>query len=204
MQFDKPAIYVWFASNHHRLFEVALINAGFEVKQQLIWNKGMVLGRSDYHWAHEPCLYARKAGQKVPWVGNRKQRTLLRQEPPPDLTQFKKAELIQMLQCFRDDSTDWEIRRDNVNHYVHPNQKPTDLCIKALGNHTLDGALLLDPFLGSGSSLLACEQTHRTCYGLELDPQYCDVIVTRWQDFTGQQAVHEKTGQTYAERAALV
>ena len=194
---EHPAVYVWHSSSNHRLFETALIDAGFEIKQQLIWNKGMVLGHSDYHWAHEPCFYARKKGGKTSWVGDRKNRTILRPGSCIDLTQCEKDELIAMIEAIQNDATVWEIRKDNVQSYVHPNQKPTNLCMRALLNHTVDGAIILDPFLGSGSSIIACEQTKRLCYGLEVEPKYCDILIQRWQDFTGRQAVNAQTGEYF-------
>lgn len=188
-EFSKanPAVYVWHASRTQMIFETALIDAGFEVKEQLIWNKGMSLGRSDYHWAHEPCFYVRKAKVNNQWYGDRKHKTILR-EKKTDLTSFKKSELIQILTAIANETTTWEIKKDKVQTYVHPTQKPVDLCIKAMQNNTIIRMKVLDLFLGSGSTLIAAEKVNRKCYGMELDPHYADVIITRWQEFTGKKA----------------
>jgi DNA modification methylase len=92
--------------------------------------------------------------------------------------------------------TVWEMKRDAKNDY-HPTQKPVELAERAIGNH--NAKLVLDPFLGSGSTLIAAEKAGRECYGMELNPVYCDVIVKRWQSLTGKQATLESTGQTFAQ-----
>lgn len=195
---DNPAVYVWHSHSQQMVFERALEDAGLEVKQVIIWNKGMVLSRHDYHWTHEPCFYARKNNQNNEWFGDRKHKTILRQENI-DFTKYKKDELIQMLEAIKDDGTVWEIKRDAGVFYLHPTQKPTDLAIKAMINNSQVDDIVLDLFLGSGSTLIAAEQIQRRCYGTELDPQYCDVIVKRWEEFTGKEATLEKTGKTYNE-----
>lgn len=184
---ENPALYVWHSSSNQIIFETAIQSSGFEVKQQLIWNKGMALGHSDYHWTHEPLFYARKRGNNNEWFGDRKHKTILRNEKI-DLTKLKKNELIKILSAISDESTCWEIKKDSAIFYVHPTQKPVDLCIKAAINNTKDREIILDLFLGSGSTLIACEKIDRKCYGLELDPHYCDVIIKRWEDYTGGKA----------------
>jgi DNA modification methylase len=82
----------------------------------------------------------------------------------------------------------WEIARDGFNDYKHPTQKPTALSLFAINNHSDKNNIVLDLFLGSGSTLIACEKTNRICYGMELDTKYCDVIIERWEQFTGQKA----------------
>ena len=84
------------------------------------------------------------------------------------------------------ETTVWEVNKDGVNEY-HPTQKPIALPAKAISNH--DAETVLDLFGGSGSTLIACEQLDRTCYMMELDPKYCDVIIKRWEKFTGEKAV---------------
>ncbi len=86
------------------------------------------------------------------------------------------------------DSDVWEISKDNVSDYKHPTQKPVALGVRAIKNSTKRGEIILDYYLGSGSTLIACEQTNRICYGMELDPAYVDVIITRWENFTGKKA----------------
>jgi DNA modification methylase len=87
----------------------------------------------------------------------------------------------------------WEFDREPP--ICHPTQKPVDLVCYALSR--VPSRDVLDPFLGSGTTLIACEKTDRRCFGMELDPKYCDVIVKRWQDYTGEQAVVESTGETF-------
>jgi len=96
----------------------------------------------------------------------------------------------------------WTVNKDGASTYVHPTQKPVALAVEALDKTTRASASVLDLFGGSGSTLIACEKTARDCRMMELDPKYCDVIIKRWQDFTGQQATLEATGQTYDELKA--
>lgn len=172
------ALYCWHASRNHMEFETALNEAGFEVKQQLIWNKGMILGRSDYHWAHEPMLYCKKKDQKTPWHGDRKSKTILK-ERRTELTKLKKDDLLAIITALLDDSSCWEIDRDKVKEYQHPTQKPVTLAGKALINSSKKGEIVIDAFLGSGSTMVASHQLGRVCYGMELDPKYCQVIMDR-------------------------
>jgi DNA modification methylase len=92
------------------------------------------------------------------------------------------------------EDTVWEIKREARNDF-HPTQKPVELSERAIGNHSVD--LILDLFGGSGSTLIACEKLNRNARLMELDPKYCDVIVQRWQDFTGQQAKLEGSGEYF-------
>ena len=93
----------------------------------------------------------------------------------------------------------WTINKDGASTYVHPTQKPVALAEEALDKTTNSGAKVLDLFGGSGTTLIACEKNNRNCYAMELDPKYCDVIIKRWQEFTGQQATLESTGQIFSE-----
>jgi DNA modification methylase len=93
----------------------------------------------------------------------------------------------------------WKVGKDGATEYLHPTQKPVALAEEAIDKTTRAGWIVLDLFGGSGSTLIACEKTARDCRMMELDPKYADVIVTRWQDFTGQQAVLEGDGRTFAE-----
>ena len=150
---EKRAFYIWYATSNHLQFEHAVIDAGLKSKQVLMWNKGMILGHSDYHWAFEPCFYGCKAEENCIWFGDRCQTTV------------------------------WDIKRDNTREYVHPTQKPTALAIKAMFNSSKPGEIVLDLFGGSGSTLIACEQTNRVNRSMEFDPKYADVIRKRWAEF---------------------
>ena len=150
---EKRAFYIWYATSNHLQFEHAIIDAELKSKQVLMWNKGMILGHSDYHWAFEPCFYGCKAEENCIWFGDRCQTTV------------------------------WDIKRDNTREYVHPTQKPTALAIKAMFNSSKPGEIVLDLFGGSGSTLIACEQTNRVNRSMEFDPKYADVIRKRWAEF---------------------
>ena len=150
---EKRAFYIWYATSNHLQFEHAIIDAGLKSKQVLMWNKGMILGHSDYHWAFEPCFYGCKADENCIWFGDRCQTTV------------------------------WDIKRDNTREYVHPTQKPTALAVKAMFNSSKPGEIVLDLFGGSGSTLIACEQTNRVNRSMEFDPKYADVIRKRWAEF---------------------
>jgi DNA modification methylase len=143
--------YVWHADMETVNFRTAMIAAGLTPKQCLIWNKGvMVMGRQDYHWKHEPCLYGWKEGAAHGWYSDRKQTTVLEFERP---TKSKE----------------------------HPTMKPVPLIAYQIGNSSKGGDIVGDAFLGSGTTMVAAHQLNRKCYGMELDPKYCQVIVDRMQ-----------------------
>jgi len=196
---ESAAIYSWFSSKNHVEFREALSAAGYEFKEELIWNKGMSLSGADYQYAHEACLYLQKKGEKARWYGGRDKTTILGQKRT-DFTSMKKESLIQMLLNMQDSSTVWDVNRDNVTTYQHPTQKPNTLSATAIRNSTEKDMIVLDLFLGSGSTLMGAEQTGRICYGMELDPQYVDVIRKRyckfvndddtdWEDYTPAEIV---------------
>jgi len=106
----------------------------------------------------------------------------------------KKEELKHALMQVAQGETVWKVSKDNTSEYLHPTQKPVEINERALVNFTAPFDNVMDLFLGSGSNLIACEKTNRQCYGMELDPKYCDVIIQRWQDYTGKKAIHEATG----------
>lgn len=152
------AYYVWYASSEAANFNSALNNNGLKVREELIWVKNqMVLGRQDYQWQHEPCLYGWNEDGTHVWYSDRKQTTVLRFDKP------QRADL-------------------------HPTMKPIPLFDYQIKNSTKSGDLVLDLFGGSGTSIMACEQDNRTCYTMEYDPKYVDVIINRWEEFTGKKA----------------
>lgn len=159
--FTKPggAIYVCHADTEGINFRSALIEAGFLLKQCIVWVKQQfVMGRQDYHWQHEPILYGWKDGAAHQWYGDRKQTTV------------------------------WNVDRPTAS-VEHPTMKPVALVGMALANSTKAGEKVYDPFCGSGSTIIAAEQLGRICYAVEIEPKYCDVIVKRWEEFTGQKAI---------------
>lgn len=152
------AIYVCHADSEGTNFRKALVEAGWLLKQCLIWVKSaFVMGRQDYHWQHEPILYGWVPGAAHKWHGDRKQ------------------------------STVWNVDRPNRSE-AHPTMKPVELVERALANSSGRGDKVLDLFGGSGTTLVACEKNGRSAYLMELDPHYCDVIIRRWEQFTGQSA----------------
>lgn len=184
---EDGAFYVWFASVNHIQFERALEKAGLRIKQELIWDKGMVLGHSDYHWAYEPCLYGTHQDSNCKWYGDRKQKTFLSLNRTK-IRELKKEQMEDILLNLHAGRTCWRIDRDNVMDYVHPTQKPVELAARAMRNSSSAGQSVLDLFGGSGTTLMAAEQMDRKCYMMELDPHYCDVIIARWEKFTGKTA----------------
>jgi len=156
--FMKPGavFYIWHADSEGYNFRGAAHEIGWQIRQCLIWNKNaMVMGRQDYHWKHEPCLYGWKEGTHL-WASDRTQTTILEFDRP------SRAE-------------------------KHPTMKPVDLLVYQMTNNTKGEDIVLDSFLGSGSTMIAAEKCGRVCFGLELDPKYCDVIVQRYVDYR-----HEK------------
>lgn len=181
------SFYIWYANSNSIQFETALEGALLKKKQILIWQKGMVLGHSDYHWSYEPCLYGCHPEKNCEWYGDRCQTTYWNLDKK-DLDKLKKEEAIELLKKIYNDCDVWEIKRDNVMEYVHPTQKPTGLAGKALKNSTTQEMIVLDLFGGSGSTLIACEQLNRKARLMEIDPKYVDVIISRWEKLTGKKA----------------
>ena len=181
------AFYVWFASCNHIEFETALKMAGLRVKQELIWDKGMVLGHSDYHWTYEPCLYGTHKDKNCTWYGDRTQKTFLAMNRT-EIRDLKKEELIDILLRLHEGRSCWRISRDNTTEYIHPTQKPIALAGRGIKNSSCAGQIVLDLFGGSGSTMMACEQLGRKARIMEFDPKYCDKIITRWERYTGMKA----------------
>jgi DNA modification methylase len=150
--------YIWHADSEGYNFRGAAHDAGWKVRQCLIWKKStMVMGRQDYHWKHEPCLYGWKEGAGHLWATDRKQTTILEFDKPS-------------------------------RNGEHPTMKPVALFEYQMLNNTKGGDIVLDSFGGSGTTMLAAEKHGRYARLMELDPKYCDVIVKRWEDFTGKKA----------------
>lgn len=182
------AYYIWYANSNAVQFETALDGAELKKKQIIIWQKGMVLGHSDYHWTYEPCIYGCHPEQNCEWYGDRAQKTLWDLNPS-EIAKMKKEEMQTLLERLYADKDVWEIKRDPVTEYVHPTQKPVALSAKALHNSSQPGNIVLDLFGGSGSTLIGCEQLGRKARLMEFDPHYCDVILQRWENLTNEKAV---------------
>lgn len=157
----KPgaAFYIWHADSEGYNFRGAAQDNGWKIRQCLIWLKSsLVMGRQDYQWKHEPCLYGWTDGAAHTWNSDRKQTTILEFDKPKKNGQ-------------------------------HPTMKPVDLFQYQIDNSTKPNQLVLDSFGGSGTTIIACERIRRQARLMELDPAYCDVIVQRWSEFTGKDAV---------------
>lgn len=186
------AFYIWHAAGRDGLlFRQALDEVGLQVHQTLVWNKNrFVLGLSDYHYKHEPCLYGWKDGATHYFTDSRTEVTVF-EDKLPDVDKMKKPELVELLkQIYADRTNTTVIKEDKpARSDLHPTMKPLPLMGRLIKNSSRQGEVVLDLFGGSGSTLMACEQLNRKCYMLELDPKYVDVIIDRWQEFTGKEAV---------------
>lgn len=186
------AIYIFHATAETLNFMNAMIDAGWDYKQTLIWEKNsLVLGRQDYQWRHEPILYGWKPGASHYFINDRTQDTIIL-EDEPDFENMKKDELlawIMKLQRENENTTSVIYNKRPTRSKEHPTMKPPELIGKLMINSSRPGWIVYDPFGGSGSTLIAAEQLGRICYTSELDPKYCDVIIRRWEEFTGKKAV---------------
>lgn len=163
--FPGHVAYVWHADWHASQTAINLNDSKFEIKTQIIWRKPIfVVSRGHYHWQHEPCWYATRSGGSAKWCGDRSQ------------------------------STVWDItnRVNDEGKNDHGTQKPVECMARPIRNHGGKDDDVYDPFLGSGTTIIAAEQLGRRCYGLEISPAYCDVIVQRWQALTGKKAILTK------------
>jgi len=169
--FPGDVAYVWHGALHGKEVIESLEACGFSLRSQIIWAKDrLVLSRGDYHWQHEPCAYAVKKSGKGHWAGDRKQTTL------------------------------WQIpSKDQDAKTVHGTQKPVECMRRPIENNSNPGQAIYEPFMGSGTTLIAAEMSGRVCFGIELNPGYVDVAVERWQQFTGETAVLESSGEAFEE-----
>lgn len=157
--FTGSVAYVWHAGKHSSQVAKNLEDCDFEIISQIIWAKQhFALSRGDYHWKHEPCWYAVKKGHQHNWRGDRKQTTVWE---IANLNAFGKSQ-------------------EGDERTEHSTQKPLECMSRPILNHTEQGEYVYDPFLGSGTTLIAAERSKRKCIGIELSPAYCDVIVKRW------------------------
>ena len=182
--------YIFHADTEGLNFRSALKECGGSVKETLIWVKNaLVLGRQDYHWKHEPCLYGWKEGAGHYFINDRTQTTVF--EDKVDLEKLTKDELIDMCKELMDEQVPTTIIHEDkpMRNDVHPTMKPIKLIGRLVKNSSRPKENVIDFFGGSGSTLIACEQLGRKCYTMELDPQYIDVIIDRWEKLTGEKAV---------------
>ena len=150
--------YICYGERSAVQFLTAFKESGLRHSCNIIWKKhSLVMGRSDYHYIHEPIFYGWFEGDTHKYYGDRKQVSV------------------------------WEFSRPTKSK-LHPTMKPVDLICNAIKNSSKQEDIIYEPFCGSGSTLIACEKLDRICYGIELDPKYCDVIVKRWEQWTGEKA----------------
>lgn len=170
MLFPGDVAYIWHAGRNASEVQLSLEAATFDIRCQIIWAKDrFALSRGDYHWQHEPCWYAVRRSAKGHWAGDRKQSTL------------------------------WSIpAREDAGH-GHGTQKPVECMKRPIENNSSPGQAVYEPFSGSGTTIIAAEMTGRACHAIEIMPVYVDVAITRWQDFTGEQATLESTGETFKQ-----
>lgn len=158
--FSGDVLYSWHPAGATSLVHAAAIEAsGFALRMQIIWAKSnFPIGRGDYHVRHEPCWYAVREGRSSRRTDDRTQTTL------------------------------WTIDLDANVPGGHSTQKPLECMARPIRNHGAPGDGVYDPFVGSGTTLVAAEQLDRTCYAMEISPAYCDVVVARWEALTGRKA----------------
>ena len=159
------------------------------LKQNIIWVKNsIVLGRQDYQWKHEPCLYGWKEGASHYFVDNRALSTVI-EEDEDNLKEMTKGELISYIKTMQENSPTTIFYEDKpVRSDIHPTMKPLKLIARCVLNSSKKGERVLDSFNGGGSTLMVCEKTERIYYGMELDPIYVERTIKRWEEKTGLKA----------------
>ena len=168
--FPGDVAYVWHAGVFSPTVSESLVACDFDLRALIVWAKNrMVIGRGHYHHAHEPCWYAVRKKGTGHWSGDRKQTTL------------------------------WQIDTPRKSETGHSTQKPVECMKRPIENNSSPGQAVYEPFSGSGTTIIAGEMTGRHVYAIELNPAYVDVAVKRWQEFTGQEAIHAKSGKTFNE-----
>lgn len=179
--FPGNVAYVWHAGIHAAEVALGLERSDLFIRSQIIWVKQhFAISRGAYHWKHEPCWYAVRKGEDAHWRGDRTQTTVWE---VPNLNPFGGGAVGE------NEATG------------HATQKPVEIMRRPILNHTRPGASCYDPFLGSGSTLMAAESSGRICCGIEIDPRYVDVAVERWQKFTGKTAALDGDGRTFEQIA---
>lgn len=197
--FPGDVAYIWHASVHSETVAQSLRACGFVIRSQIIWAKShFALSRGDYHWQHECCLYALREdtdiqcpempgycpgydacwyaireGKKSHWTGSRSESTL------------------------------WEIGFKEDTATTHGTQKPVECMRRPMLNNSEPNEIIYEPFSGSGTTIIAAESCRRRCFAIELNPEYVDMAVKRWQDYTGRTAILEGTRHTFEDIAGL-
>ncbi|MBK8980655.1 MAG: DNA modification methylase [Planctomycetes bacterium] len=174
--FPGTVAYVWHAGRFAAEVATHLHGCGMEIRAQIVWRKPrFAISRGHYHWQHEPCWYAVRDGESSKWCGDRSQSTVWDIEP-----------------CTAADDEATE----------HGTQKPAECMGRPIRNHGTREDAVYDPFVGSGTTIVAAERLKRRCFAMELDPRYVDVAVRRWQTASGEAATLDGDGRTFDEIAA--
>ena len=186
---EGGAFYIWYGDVEDIAFRTACFNNDLSIRQCLIWVKnGLIMGRQDYHWKHEPCLYGWKEGAAHYFIDDRTQSTIF--EDKPDLNSMTKEQLKELAKKLLEDRTSTTIMHEDkpLKNTDHPTMKPIKLLARQIKNSSKRNEIVVDLFGGSGSTLITCEELDRTCYMMEYDPKYVDVIIKRWETLTGGKA----------------
>lgn len=188
--------YIWCAQLKSVLFENALKNAGGKIRQYIIWVKNhLCLGLTDYQWRHEPCLYGWKNGSNHYWNGRRDLTTVY--DEKPNYKNMSKEQLLHEIGKLRGDYIPQTIIYEDkpMRNAEHPTMKPVRLFERLIMNSSKAEDVVLDPFGGSGTAIIASEKLNRTCYTMELDPRYCDVIRRRWTKWAEENGIDAGSGK---------
>lgn len=174
------AFYIYHADSEGYNFRAAARESGFKIRQCLIWVKNsMVMGRQDYQWKHEPVLYGWKDGAAHYFIDDRTNTTVYEDRLEP--RKMTKAELVSTLEAMLSSKISTSVIHEDkpTRNAEHPTMKPIRLLARQIRNSSKPGQVILDTFIGSGSTMVACHQLNRSGYGMELDPKYCQVVVDR-------------------------
>lgn len=173
--FPGNVAYIWHASSHSDTVMTDIKKCGFSISSMIIWNKSQfAMGLADYHWKHEPCVYATKGNHN--WKGGRSQCTVWD---------------IPTIRVLKGEEGEWG----------HGTQKPIECMKRPIENNSDIGDYVYDPFLGSGTTIIAAEKSKRKCLGCEISPNYCDAIVRRWESVTGGRAILQGDGAYFDDLA---
>lgn len=166
--FPGDVAYVWHGGSHSPEVAESLQSVGFEIRNLIVWNKSkFVISRGHYHHRHEPCWYMVRKGATGHWQGS------------------------------RTETTAWDIDKPTRSETGHSTQKPIDCMLKPMINNSAEGDQVYEPFSGSGTTIIAGEQSGRHVFAMEVKPEHVDVAVKRWQGVAGEKAVLESCGLTF-------
>jgi DNA modification methylase len=187
--FPGAVVYVWHGGLHGSIVAESLAASKFRLRAQIVWVKTKsIISRGDYHWQHEPLFNAVREGEDDQW----------RFVPEHEVADYSvRAGTTGHWEGSRKQSTVWFIEHIK-SETGHSTQKPVECMKRPITNNSGPGQAVYDPFVGSGTTIIAAEMTGRACHAIELSPAYVDVALRRWQSFTGSEATHATDGRTFA------